>query len=192
MAIILLLAFIVVPLVELFVIIQVGQAIGLVPTLILLFLDAILGAWLLRSQGRAVWRRFNQALAERRVPHREVFDGVLVIVGGALLLTPGFVTDIFGLLLLIPPSRDLIRKVGSLFFFRRVQVGARAADWGYGRVRGRGSGRSTGGPSTASGPSAGSPPPRRPRPDRSYDVEGQAQEIKDESLLDPPPHEPER
>src|SRR5215213_6008726 len=98
MALILLLLFIVVPLVELYVIIQVGQAIGLVPTIFLLLLSAVLGTALLRSQGRAVWRRFNEALAERRVPHREVFDGVLVILGGALLLTPGFVTDILGLL----------------------------------------------------------------------------------------------
>ena len=191
MPLLLLLLFIVVPLVELYVIIQVGQAIGLVPTLILLFLDAILGAWLLRTQGRAAWRRFNQAIAERRVPHREVFDGVLVIMGGALLLTPGFVTDIFGLLFLIPPSRDLIRKFGSLFFFRRVQFGARAADWGYGRVRDRrGGGPAADGPSTASGPSA-TPPPRR-RPPRAYDVEGEAHEIKDESLLDPPRTDPER
>ena len=192
MPLLLLLLFIVVPLVELYVIIQVGQAIGLIPTLFLLVLDAVLGAWLLRSQGRAAWQRFNLALAEKRVPHREVFDGVLVIMGGALLLTPGFVTDIFGLLLLIPPSRDLIRKFGSLFFFKRVQVGARAANWGYGRVRDRRGGPSAGGPSTASGPSAG-PPPRRSRPSRAYDVDGQAHEIKDESLLDPPPpSEPER
>ena len=84
----LLILFIVVPLIELFVIIQVGQAIGLWPTIALLLLSAVLGTALLRSQGRAVWRRFNDALAERRVPHREVFDGVLVIVGGTLLLTP--------------------------------------------------------------------------------------------------------
>ena len=187
MALLLLLLFIVVPLVELYVIIQVGQAIGLVPTLILLLLDAILGAALLRSQGRAAWRRFNQALAERRVPHREVLDGVLVILGGALLLTPGFVTDVFGLLLLIPPSRDAIRKFGSLFFFRRVQVGTRAAGWGYSRVRGRGR-PAADGPSTGSGANAG-PPPRRPS--RTYDVEGEAQEIKDESLLDRP-SDPER
>jgi UPF0716 protein FxsA len=195
MAIVLVLLFIVVPLVELYVIIQVGQAIGLIPTLFLLLLDAVLGAWLLRSQGRAAWRRFNEAVAERRMPHREVLDGVLVIIGGALLLTPGFVTDVFGLLLLIPPSRDLIRRFGSLFFFKRVQLGARAAGWGYSRARGRGSrpaadgpatgGFATGGPGGRPGPSPGaSPPPRRPS--RSYDVEGEAHEIRDESLLDRP------
>lgn len=197
MALLLVLAFIVVPLIELFVIIQVGQAIGLVPTIILLFLDAVLGAVLLRSQGRAVWRRFNLALSERRMPHREVFDGVLVIVGGALLLTPGFVTDVFGLLLLIPPSRDAIRAIGSKLMFRRVALGGRAAYWGYNRARGRGargpqpggSGPGApGGAGKATGPTG--PPPRRPK--RDYDVEGSAHEIEDESLLDPPPAKPER
>jgi UPF0716 protein FxsA len=199
MPLLLLLLFIVVPLVELFVIIQVGQAIGLVPTLILLFLDAILGAYLLRTQGRAAWRRFNEAVAERRIPHREVFDGVLVIIGGALLLTPGFVTDVVGLLLLIPPSRDAIRKVGSLFFFKRAQMGAKAASWGYGRVRDRRSGPAAGGASASGGFATGGPgpgprpggaPPRRPS--QAYDVEGEAHEIRDESLLDRPREDPER
>jgi UPF0716 protein FxsA len=197
MALLLLLLFIVVPLIELYVIIQVGQAIGLVPTLILLLLDAILGAWLLRTQGRAAWRRFNEALAERRIPHREVLDGVLVIIGGALLLAPGFVTDIFGLLLLIPPSRDAIRKIGSLFFFKRAQVGAKAASWGYGRVRDRRGGPAPGGAATGGGFATGGPGPRPGgapprRPSKAYDVEGEAQEIRDESLIDGPRQDPER
>lgn len=106
----LVLLFIVVPLVELFVIIQVGQAIGALPTIGLLLLDSFLGAWLLRSQGRLVWRRFQLALAAGRPPAREVADGALVILGGALLLTPGFITDVFGALLLLPPSRALVRR----------------------------------------------------------------------------------
>ena len=65
----------------------------------------MLGAMLLRAQGRTVWRRFNAALSEGRMPHREVMDGVLVIFGGAFLITPGFITDIFGVLLLLPPTR---------------------------------------------------------------------------------------
>ena len=69
----------------------------------------MLGSWLLRTQSRAAWRRFNEALADGRVPHREVVDGVLVIFGGVLLLTPGFITDIFGLLFLFPPTRVLLR-----------------------------------------------------------------------------------
>ena len=106
----LLLLFIVVPLIELYVLLQVGQAIGVLPTIGLLILDSILGSMLMRSQGRVVWRRFNEAVAAGRVPAREVLDGVLVIFGGALLLTPGFATDVFGLVLLLPPTRALVRR----------------------------------------------------------------------------------
>ena len=181
----LLILFIVVPLIELFVIIEVGQAIGLWPTIALLFLSAVLGTALLRSQGRAAWRRFNDALAERRIPHREVFDGVLVIVGGTLLLTPGFVTDIFGLLLLIPPSRDAIRAVASKLLLGRVALGGRAAYWGFNRVRDRRGRGASAGPAQSNG----SAPPSGSQP---YDFEGDAQEIRDESLLDPPSRESER
>jgi UPF0716 protein FxsA len=111
MLLILLALFIVVPLAELYVIIQVGQAIGALPTIALLLLDSLLGSWLLRSQGRAVWRRFQAALAERRPPAREVVDGALVIGGGALLLTPGFITDVFGALFLLPPTRAAVRRL---------------------------------------------------------------------------------
>ena len=69
------------------------------------------GSLLMRSQGRAAWRRFQTALAEARVPGREVLDGVLVIFGGAFLLTPGFVTDVLGAVLLVPPTRALVRRV---------------------------------------------------------------------------------
>jgi UPF0716 protein FxsA len=104
------LLFIVVPLAELYVILQVGEAIGALPTIGLLLLDSVLGTLLLRSQGRAVWQRFRATLAAGRPPTREVLDGVLVITGGALLLAPGFITDVFGALLLAPPSRALVRR----------------------------------------------------------------------------------
>jgi UPF0716 protein FxsA len=107
----LLLLFIVVPIAELAVIIQVGQAIGVLWTIAILVADSILGSLLMRSQGRAAWRRFDEALQAGRPPAREVLDGVLVIFGGALLLTPGFLTDIFGLVLLIPPTRAVVRTV---------------------------------------------------------------------------------
>ena len=109
MPLLLVILFIVVPIAELAVLIQVGQAIGVWWTILLLIADAILGSWLLRTQSRAAWRRFNEALAGGRVPHREVVDGVLVIFGGVLLLTPGFITDIFGVLFLFPPTRVLLR-----------------------------------------------------------------------------------
>src|ERR687883_1107721 len=111
MPLLLVLLFIVVPIVELFVIIQVGEAIGVLPTIALLIADSVLGSMLMRSQGRAAWRRFNTAIREGRIPHREVLDGVLVIFGGALLLTPGFLTDVLGLLFLLPPTRAVVRRL---------------------------------------------------------------------------------
>jgi UPF0716 protein FxsA len=122
--------FIVVPLVELYVIIQVGQEIGALPTIAILVADSVLGSILLRSQGRAAWRRFNEAMSAGRVPAREVLDGALVIFGGALLLTPGFITDVVGLVLLVPPTRALVRRVLVRVFARRFVVarfGARGA-----------------------------------------------------------------
>src|SRR3954471_12066453 len=111
MPLLLVLLFIVVPIAELALLIQVGQLIGVWWTILLLVADAILGSWLLRTQSRAAWRRFNEALANGRIPHREVVDGVLVIFGGVLLLTPGFITDIFGALFLFPPTRVLLRRL---------------------------------------------------------------------------------
>src|SRR5262249_20109999 len=187
--------FILVPIAELFLSIKVGAAIGVVPTLVLLLLDALLGAMLLRYQGRAAWIRFNRALAEGRVPHKEVFDGVLVIMGGALLLTPGFLTDIVGLIFLIPPTRALIRAVSARFVRRRLSVGT---FWSFRTARRPGGPRpAPGGPSDSRRErSPDDPfrweeppmPPRRtgPRPD---DIEGTGQEIHDEDEL-PPGREP--
>jgi len=114
------LLFIVVPLAELYVIIQVGQAIGALPTIGLLVLDSLLGAWLLRSQGRTVWERFRTTLAAGRPPARETLDGALVILGGALMLAPGFITDAFGVLLLLPPTRAVARRVLTRGALRRL------------------------------------------------------------------------
>jgi UPF0716 protein FxsA len=115
--------FIVVPIAELYVIIQVGGAIGIWWTILLLLADSVLGSLLLRAQGRSVWRRFNTALAEGKMPNREVLDGVLVVFGGAFLITPGFLTDIVGLLLLIPPTRSLVRRLLVRRLGRRISVG---------------------------------------------------------------------
>src|SRR5919112_3511642 len=102
--------FIVVPLAELYVIIQVGELIGVLPTIGILLLDSILGSVLMRSQGRLAWRRFTEATQTGRPPAREVLDGALVLLGGAFLLTPGFLTDILGIALLLPPTRALVRR----------------------------------------------------------------------------------
>jgi UPF0716 protein FxsA len=114
--------FILVPIAELAVIIQVGQAIGVWWTIAILIADSILGSLLMRSQGRIAWRRFNEVLGAGRVPAREVADGVLVIFGGALLLTPGFLSDIFGLLFLLPPTRAVIRRVFLRQAMKRITV----------------------------------------------------------------------
>jgi UPF0716 protein FxsA len=115
----LVLIFIVVPIIELYVIIQVGEAIGVWWTIALLIADSLIGTWLMRSQGRSVWRRFQETVQAGRMPHREVADGVLVIFGGALLLTPGFVTDFLGLFLILPPTRAVVRRT----LLRRVTFG---------------------------------------------------------------------
>ncbi len=120
MPILLVALFIAVPIAELAVIIQVGQAIGVWWTIGILVADSILGSLLMRSQGRATWRRFSEALRAGRIPAREVANGVLVIFGGALLLTPGFLSDVFGLLFLIPPRRSLIRRVFLRHAMRRI------------------------------------------------------------------------
>jgi len=114
--------FIVVPIAELYVIIQVGEQIGVLPTLALLLADAVLGSLLLRHQGRGAWRRFNEALAARRFPGKEVADGLLIVVGGTLLLAPGFLTDIVGVLLLIPPTRAIARSLLRRFTVGRFTV----------------------------------------------------------------------
>jgi UPF0716 protein FxsA len=116
--------FILLPLAELYVILEVvGPVLEWYGTVALLLLDSVIGTLLFRSQGRAVWRRFNEVLAEGRMPHREVLDGVLIVFGGAFLITPGFITDIFGLLLLVPPTRTVIRRLVVRRLGRRVAVG---------------------------------------------------------------------
>ncbi len=126
----LVLLFIVLPITELYVIIQVGGAIGILPTLALLIVGSLVGAALTRSQSRTAWERFNRALAEGRVPGREVFDGAMIIVGGALLLTPGFITDALGLALLLPPTRALLRKFLIRTAGRRTQTVWRVMPFG--------------------------------------------------------------
>jgi UPF0716 protein FxsA len=111
MRLLLIVLFIVVPIAELAVLIQIGQEIGVWWTIALLVADAVLGSMLARSQGRATWFRFNEALRAGRPPAREVMDGALVLFGGALLVTPGFLTDILGLVLLLPPTRAFVRAV---------------------------------------------------------------------------------
>lgn len=156
--------FIVVPIAELYVIIQVGELIGVLPTLILLLADALLGSLLLKHQGRGAWRRFNEAIAARRFPGKEVADGVLIVIGGTLLLTPGFITDVVGVFFLLPPTRALTRGL-----LRRYAAG-RFAVVGVG----------------GAGPGTFRPPPGAGgRPSRDYDFEGTAEEVPSDGQQEP-------
>ena len=116
--------FIAVPIAEIYVIIQVGEAIGAVPTILILIADSVIGSMLWRSQGRRVWARFRETVERGSVPHREVIDGVLVVFGGALLITPGFISDVFGILFLLPPTRAVIRGLLVRRLGRRIQFRA--------------------------------------------------------------------
>ncbi len=123
-------ALLVTPLVELYLIVQVGQLLGIVPTLLLLLGMSLLGAYLLRREGARTWRAFRAALAARRLPAREVADGALVIFGGALLLTPGFATDVVGLACVLPPTRAVLRRLLTALVARRLGVGSLVGDLG--------------------------------------------------------------
>lgn len=105
----LLLLFILVPAAELYLFFTLGAHIGWDITLIIILLTAFIGAALTRSQGSKVMENFRQATAEGRLPHKEAMDGILILLAGAVLLTPGFLTDTVGFLLLVPPVRTLIR-----------------------------------------------------------------------------------
>ncbi|HVF13656.1 MAG TPA: FxsA family protein [Acidimicrobiales bacterium] len=104
------LVFIVLTVVELAVLIQVGQALGVLNTIGILVLVSVVGAWLVRREGMAVWTRFQRQVQTGVVPGREIADGVLILLAGALLCTPGFVTDVVGILLLLPPVRSAVRS----------------------------------------------------------------------------------
>lgn len=110
MVAVLLLAFLVVPVVELYVIVAVGQRLGVLETLLVMVVISIAGAWLAKHEGFWVLRRIREQIDAGRVPTDELLDGALVLSAGLLLLTPGFVTDAVGLLALFPPTRAVLRR----------------------------------------------------------------------------------
>ena len=113
---------VVVPIVELTVIVTVAGNLGVLPTLALLVLFSVAGGWLLKREGTGVWRRVQDQLGRGEVPAVALVDGLLILVGGLLMLTPGFVTDAIGLLLLLPPVRAALRLVVLRRFQRRVEA----------------------------------------------------------------------
>jgi UPF0716 protein FxsA len=118
----LVIAFIVVPIVEIYVLIQVGQVIGAWWTILLLVADSILGSWLIRREGGRAWRALRFAIESGRMPAKELADGALILVGGTLMLTPGFVTDAFGILLILPFTRPVFRRMLTAVVTKRMLV----------------------------------------------------------------------
>ncbi len=116
-----LILFILVPIIELYLLIKVGSLIGVIPTLLIVILTAVIGTALLRQQGLATLQRYQRSLAEGRMPAQEVMEGLALVFGGALLLTPGFFTDAIGFLCLFPLTRKamiraILRRVNFSFF----------------------------------------------------------------------------
>jgi len=117
------LAFIVLPVVEIYVLIQIGQTIGAWWTILLLIADGFAGSWLIKHEGTRAWRALQVALQSGRMPARELADAGLILVGGTLLLTPGFVSDVFGLFCVLPVTRPLARALLARFLSRRLAGG---------------------------------------------------------------------
>jgi len=119
---VLVLLFLLVPLAELYVIIQVGHAFGALNTIALLVIVSAVGGWLVKREGTSVWRRFQHQIQSGSVPGREIADGVMVLFAGALLLAPGFLTDVLGIFLLLPPVRAAVRAILLRRVARRAGV----------------------------------------------------------------------
>ncbi len=115
--------FAVVPVIELYLLIKVGSLIGALPTVLLVLGISLAGAWLVKHQGFAILRRIQEELAQGRLPAAELLDGALVLVGGVLLMTPGFFTDFLGLFFLIPFTRAMIKQMVGLWVQRRLSRG---------------------------------------------------------------------
>jgi UPF0716 protein FxsA len=128
----LLLLFTLVPLVELYLLIRIGGVIGVVPTIAIVVVTGALGAALARRQGLGVLRRLQEDLAGGRPPTDALIDGLLILVAGAMLLTPGLITDAAGFLLLVPAGRKVVRRAVSAAFARRLVArdpGVIDAEW---------------------------------------------------------------
>jgi UPF0716 protein FxsA len=135
LVLVLLTLFVVVPLVEIYVIIQVGQAIGAWWTILLLVLDSVFGTWLVRREGGRAWEALRTALNSGRMPARELADGALILIGGTLMLAPGFVTDAFGILMILPLTRPLFRRALTGIVANRLVVMGPVPGQGRGTAR---------------------------------------------------------
>lgn len=139
----------VVPLAEIALIVRIGSVIGGWPTFLLLVAESAVGAWLVKREGVAAWAALAQALRTGRMPSRQLADAALVLVGGTLLLTPGFLTDLVGFLVVVPITRPVARAVLEAAIARRVLAEVRGGGGGPGGPRG--------GPGGTFRPTAGHP-----------------------------------
>lgn len=135
--------FILMPLAEIYVLIQVGQVIGAWWTVLLLVLDSLMGTWLVRREGSRAWQALRTAIQTGRMPTQELTDGALILVGGTLMVSPGFVTDAIGVLLIAPPTRPVARRLVGRLLARRLLPGS---------PRAGGRNRAAGGPQAPGGP----------------------------------------
>ncbi len=127
--------FLVVPLIELLVIFQVGSVIGGWPTFALLVVESLVGAYFVKREGRRAWRALRGALRNGRVPGKELLDSALVLIGGTLLLTPGFVTDALGFVLVLPLTRPVMRRILTAVLVKRFgPAGLLFGMWGSGEA----------------------------------------------------------
>lgn len=117
------LLFLLVPVIEIYLLLKVGSLMGAMPTVAVLLAISLVGAWLVRHQGFIVLQRIQMELAQGRLPASELMDGALILVGGVLLLTPGFFTDFLGIFFIFPPSRNLIKRLLGQWLQRRLSRG---------------------------------------------------------------------
>jgi len=115
--------FVVVPLVEIYVLIQIGQVIGAWTTILLLVADSVLGGYLIKREGSRAWQALRAALQSHKMPARELADGALILIGGTLLLTPGFLTDVVGFFLILPFTRPVARRLLTEFITKKFLGG---------------------------------------------------------------------
>ena len=127
------------PLAEIWAILQVGQLVGPWWTILLLVLDSMVGAWLIKREGGRAWRALREALQGGRMPAREIADGALILIGGTLMLSPGFLLDAVGILLILPFTRPVARRLLTTVVERRLVVvpGAAGFGTGFGRASAR-------------------------------------------------------
>ncbi|MDL4822020.1 FxsA family protein [Actinomadura opuntiae] len=118
----LVLAFLLTPVLEIYLLVQVGEAIGAWPTIGLLAAETLLGGWIVRREGRRAWHSLQETVRRGVAPDRELGDAALVMAGGVLLLIPGLITDVVGLVFVLPFTRPLVRRLASRYTARRMRI----------------------------------------------------------------------